>query len=40
MLSNFKNLDQARKAKEAAVNAGFKGAYVVEKKGDKLTKVE
>jgi hypothetical protein len=40
LLSNFKTLDDAKHALEMAKTAGFKDAYLVEKTGDKLTKVE
>ncbi len=40
LLSNFKSLDDAKHALEMAKNAGFKDAYLVEKVGEKMTKVE
>ncbi len=40
LLSGFKTLEDAREAKDAAIIAGHKGAFVVEKIGEKLTKVE
>lgn len=39
MLSDFKTLSDAKSALGYAQNAGFKDAYIVEKQGDKLTKV-
>lgn len=40
LLSNFASLEDARQAKKQAQSAGFTGAYIVEKQGDKLNKVE
>jgi cell division septation protein DedD len=40
LLSNFKTHDDAKHALEMAKTAGFNDAYLVEKAGDKLTKVE
>lgn len=39
LLSSYNTIEEAKTAKDSAVNAGFKEAHIVEKQGDKYNKV-